>query len=175
MGNGPENNSAPSVGVQILSRSPEETERLGRLIGETAKKGLFVALNGDLGSGKTALTRGIARGLGIEGEVTSPTFQLMREYSGRMPLYHFDFYRIGSAGEIVDMDLAGCLDAGIVVAEWSDRFEEFESGDFLEIRLEWTGESERRITIQRTGGDGAALVGIMKPVLAELARKDSAE
>lgn len=167
------NSTAPSA-QEIISRSQDDTERIGRLIGAAAPKGLFVALNGDLGSGKTALTRGIARGLGIHEDVTSPTFQLMREYSGRLPLYHFDFYRIGAAGEIMDMDMAGCLDAGIVVAEWSDRFEEFESGDFLEIHLEWTGETERRITIQRTGGAGDALIKNIAPELTRQTRKDSA-
>lgn len=165
MENGIDNNMAVTGIPELFSNSAQETEQIGRLIGEAASLGLFVALNGDLGTGKTALTRGIARGLGIDGHITSPTFQLMREYVGRLTLYHFDFYRIGSAGEVMDLDMADCLNTGIVAAEWSGMFDEFASDDFVEIHMEWAGENERRIKFLRSGGSGTALVANVMAML----------
>lgn len=147
--------------AEFLSNSQTDTERLGAALGKEAEAGLFVALNGDLGSGKTAFTRGLARGLGVSGDVTSPTFQLLREYQGRLPLFHFDFYRLGSAAEVDDLDLDGCLERGVVSAEWSGMFEEFVRGDYIELQLEWVGENSRRITITRAGGTGSQIVGIL--------------
>ncbi len=143
------------------------TEHLGRLIGERATRGLFVGLSGDLGGGKTTLTRGIARGLGVDAAVTSPTFQLVREYGGRERLFHFDFYRLESGADLLDLDIRGCLADGVVVAEWSERFEVPDAESFIMMRLEWEGENERRIEITGAAGDGARLLDSLNGRLAE--------
>jgi tRNA threonylcarbamoyladenosine biosynthesis protein TsaE len=142
----------------IASGSAKETVLLGKLIGELAARGLFVGLSGDLGGGKTTLTQGIARGLGIQGNITSPTFQLMREYEGRERLFHFDFYRLESGADLFDLDIAGCLREGVVVAEWSERFDVPEAEHYVLLRLEWESENSRRFEITAAAGDGEHLL-----------------
>ena len=145
----------------IITGSVEETVGLGRLIGENAARGLFVGLSGDLGGGKTTLTRGIARGMGVEGDITSPTFQLLREYAGRERLFHFDFYRLESGADLLDLDIAGCLDSGVVVAEWAERFDVPGADNFILMRLDWEGENRRRIALTGASGAGTALAAII--------------
>ena len=142
----------------VETLSPEETEAVGRLVGEHAGTGLFVGLCGELGSGKTVFVRGMARGLGISGNITSPTFQLMREYQGREKLYHFDFYRLGEAGDVADLDISGSLETGVAVAEWNDRFPGFTGGDYLLVRIEWTGETARKLKFIDAGGAGDYII-----------------
>ena len=89
--------------MEYLSHSPEETERIGETLGKTLRPGSVVAYRGGLGMGKTAFTRGLARGLGCAGRVTSPTFTIVNEYSGTVPLFHFDMYRLGSSDELFDI------------------------------------------------------------------------
>jgi len=141
-----------------MTESAEETERLGRLLGGRAGRGLFIGLSGDLGGGKTTLTRGIARGLGITANITSPTFQLVREYVGRERLFHFDFYRLDTGADLLDLDILGCLAEGVVVAEWSERFDVPGADDKLLMRLEWESENLRRIGITGAAGAGARLL-----------------
>ena len=143
--------------ADIETVSAAETEELGRLIGEALERGAFIALEGDLGGGKTTFTRGLARGLGIASNVTSPTFQLVREYEGRIGLFHFDFYRLETASELVDLDIGYCLGAGVVVAEWADRFPPPESDSLLRLRFDWAGESRRRIRLEACPRAAAAL------------------
>lgn len=101
--------------------SPEETESFGFEIGKKAKKGEIYCLCGDLGTGKTMFTKGFARGLGIEEHITSPTFTLINEYSGRLPLYHFDVYRVADSEE---MEYVGCdeyfFGEGVCLIEWAE-------------------------------------------------------
>ena len=149
----------------IETRSAEETARLGRAIGERAGRGLFVGLSGDLGGGKTTLTQGIARGLGIEGNITSPTFQLVREYAGRERLFHFDFYRLESGADLLDLEIGGCLRDGVVVAEWSERFEVPDAEHFILMRLDWLSENGRRIEFTAAAGGGARLLEDLLSVL----------
>ena len=89
--------------MEYLSHSPEETERIGETLGKTLRPGSVVAYRGGLGMGKTAFTRGLARGLGCAGRVTSPTFTIVNEYEGDIPLFHFDLYRLGSSDELFDI------------------------------------------------------------------------
>ena len=89
--------------MEYLSHSPEETEQLGEQLGRTLRPGSVVAYRGDLGMGKTAFTRGLARGLGCTCRVTSPTFTIVNEYSGALPLFHFDMYRLDSSDELFDI------------------------------------------------------------------------
>ena len=148
------------------THSEGETDSFGAVAGRLAVRGLFVALCGELGSGKTVFARGMARGLGCRGRVTSPTFQLVREYQGSdLRLFHFDFYRLGSEGEAVDLDIEYCLEQGVVAAEWSDRFPGLEWPDTITVRLEWAGETDRRIEIAAAEGAGT---GVLDGMLREI-------
>lgn len=145
----------------IVTRSPEETVALGERFAGGLRRGFFVALCGELGSGKTTFTKGVARGLGVAATVVSPTFQLAREYEGRVPLFHLDFYRLGNPGEAEHLDIQGYLERGIVVVEWGDRFPEIIGGDFIELGFEWLAENERRIQAarwSRAAGDAVKLL-----------------
>ncbi len=108
----------------IISHSPDETFLLGKEVGAALRGGEVLALDGDLGAGKTHFVKGLAAGLGHMGEVTSPTFTLVHEYTeGRLPLYHFDFYRLESEAEVVRIGLDDYLDMGGVAAiEWASKF-----------------------------------------------------
>ena len=139
--------------------SPEETEALGERLAKHLRPGDVVAYYGDLGAGKTAFTRGLARGLGITEPVTSPTYTIVNEYlSGRMPLFHFDMYRLHSADELFDIGWEEYLERGGVCAvEWSENVE-----DTLEhpirVTIRRSGDMARDITIE--GGEALADSGI---------------
>ncbi len=117
--------------------SQEETEDFGREIGMKAKAGDIYCLSGDLGVGKTVFTRGFARGLGIDDDITSPTFTLINEYYGRFPMYHFDVYRVGDAEE---MEYIGCDDyffgEGVCLIEWAEMIEDMIPENAVWIKIE---------------------------------------
>ena len=137
------------------THSPEQTEALGEALGKVLSPGAVVAYTGDLGAGKTAFTRGLAKGLGASEPVTSPTYTIVNEYlSGRIPLFHFDMYRLRSSEDLFDIGWEDYLERGGVCAlEWSENV-----ADALEnpirVQLEKTGENARRITIE--GGEDLA-------------------
>lgn len=107
--------------MEYISNSPTETEALGEALAARLTAGTVVAFTGDLGAGKTAFTRGLARGLGVPDRVTSPTFTIVNEYGGRLPLFHFDMYRLGSSDELFDIGWEDYLARGGVCAvEWSE-------------------------------------------------------
>jgi tRNA threonylcarbamoyladenosine biosynthesis protein TsaE len=109
----------------FISRSPEQTQSLGGEWGRAAQTGWVIGLSGDLGAGKTQLVIGLARGLGISGRISSPTFTLVHEYrSGRLPLFHLDLYRLETAPQILGAGLEEYLDrpAGVAVIEWAERW-----------------------------------------------------
>ena len=135
--------------MQILTRSPEQTEQLAEKMAARLVPGDVIAYYGGLGAGKTAFTRGLARGLGITESVTSPTYTIVNEYlSGRLPLFHFDMYRLGSADELFDIGWEDYLERGGVCAvEWSENVEGVFPRDHIEVRIEKTGDSSRVITI----------------------------
>ena len=111
--------------MRIESNSPAETEALGEALAAKLKPGTVIAYTGDLGAGKTAFTRGLARGLGVTERVTSPTFTIVNEYAGRIPLFHFDMYRLGSSEELFDIGWEDYLARGGVCAvEWSENVED---------------------------------------------------
>ena len=130
---------------QEIIRLNNETDNraLGHRIAEAAEPGDVVALIGDLGTGKTALTKYIAEGLGIKGDISSPTFTIVKEYrNGRLPLYHFDVYRLGSGDELIDIGAEEMLDGdGLCVIEWADIVADVLPEDALAIRLDY-GENE---------------------------------
>ena len=144
----------------IDSYSPEETEEAGRQLAESVKPGMVIALDGDLGCGKTVFTRGFARGLGIDGPVTSPTFTILQIYEeGRMPLYHFDVYRIAEPEE---MDEIGYEEyffgEGVCLVEWASLIEELLPPDTIHVVIEKMperGDDYRRIRINAKTGDGS--------------------
>ena len=123
-----------------------ETEKLGERIGQAAVPGMVVALIGDLGTGKTTLTKSIARGLGVTETVTSPTFNIIREYkSGRIPLYHFDVYRIADPDEMFELGYEEYFYGdGICVVEWADIIEELLPEDGVIIRIDRGASEEER-------------------------------
>ena len=135
--------------MQFITHSAEETEALGERLAQTLTSGEVVAYFGELGAGKTAFTRGLARGLGISMRVTSPTYTIVNEYSGgRLPLFHFDMYRLGSSEELFDIGWEDYLARGGVVAvEWSENVTDALDGA-ITVRIEKTAADERRITIE---------------------------
>ena len=135
--------------LTCITNSPEETRELATRFAADLKPGDILALNGPLGSGKTCFVQGIARGLGVtERYITSPTFVLVREYQGRMPLYHVDLYRLVPGLEIGMLGLDEYLDGdGITAIEWSEKMEEILPGRTIEISLDCLDEMLRKITI----------------------------
>ena len=137
--------------MEYLSHSTEETEDLGAALAAHLTPGAVVAYLGDLGAGKTAFTRGLARGLGYTGRVTSPTFTVVNEYLGRVPLFHFDLYRLGGAEELWDIGWEDYLDRGGVCAvEWSERAGDALPPETVTVTIRRCGEDEnwRRITVE---------------------------
>ena len=137
--------------MKYLSKSPEETEKIGEALARQLQPGTVLAYRGDLGAGKTAFTRGLARGLGIEEPVTSPTYTIVNEYlSGRLPLFHFDMYRLRSADDLFDIGWDDYLERGGVCAvEWSENVEEAMEDPILVTICRLPGEdSLREITIE---------------------------
>ena len=139
--------------MEYLSHSPEETEHIGEMLGRRLRPGTVVAYRGGLGMGKTAFTRGLARGLGCAGRVTSPTFTIVNEYDGATPLFHLDMYRLGSSDELFDIGWEDYLTRGGVCAvEWSERVDDAMPADTLWVDIaRGTDESDRIITI--SGGE----------------------
>jgi tRNA threonylcarbamoyladenosine biosynthesis protein TsaE len=142
--------------MQVLSNAVEDTHALGRRLGERLEPGTVVLLYGDLGVGKTAFVRGLAEGLGADpDEVSSPTFTIVQEYRGRLPLYHADLYRLQAGPETEDLGLEELVAAGGVLAiEWAERFGA-EGAGTLSVRIEDLGEDRRRITIGPTASGPA--------------------
>lgn len=132
-----------------FSSKPEETEAIAEKLGKTLKGGTVVAYRGGLGMGKTCFTRGLAKGLGYNGEVTSPTFALINEYiGGRLPLYHYDMYRISSWDELYSSGFFEYIDeGGIIAAEWSENIENALPDKTVYVIIEATGDEGRKITI----------------------------
>ena len=137
--------------MEFITNSPAETEAVGAKLAGILIAGAVIAYKGDLGAGKTAFTRGLARGLGTKESVTSPTYTIVNEYlSGRLPLFHFDMYRLHSADELFDIGWEDYLDRGGVCAvEWSENVADALE-DPITVTIEKLGEDSRRITI--TGG-----------------------
>ena len=131
----------------IISHSPEETFAFGRQLAAPLQAGAVLALAGDLGAGKTHLVKGLAAGLGVESEVTSPTFTLIHEYTGgKLPLYHIDLYRLDSPGDALKIGLDEYLDArGVTVIEWADKFGELIPQDARWVRIRILDGDNREI------------------------------
>ena len=141
--------------MQYITNSPAETEAIGAALGKILTPGTVIAYRGDLGAGKTAFTRGLAKGLGCREIVTSPTYTIVNEYLGsRLPLFHFDMYRLRSSDDLFDIGWEDYLDRGGVCAvEWSENVDDAME-DAIYITIEKLGEDSRRITLE--GGSALA-------------------
>ena len=139
----------------FLTNSPAETEAVGAALGKILSAGTVLAYRGDLGAGKTAFTRGLARGLGCTDIVTSPTYTIVNEYlNGRLPLFHFDMYRLASSDDLWDIGWEDYLErGGICAVEWSENVEDALE-EAVTVTIEKLGEESRRITIE--GGESLA-------------------
>ena len=145
--------------MQYTTNSPAETEAIGAALGQQLKAGAVLAYRGDLGAGKTAFTRGLARGLGCREIVTSPTYTIVNEYlGGRLPLFHFDMYRLKSSDDLWDIGWEDYLErGGICAVEWSENVDDAME-DAIYITIEKLGEESRCITIE--GGEYLADLGL---------------
>ena len=135
--------------MEIITHNPQETEALGQKLGSVLKGGEVVAFSGEMGAGKTCFTRGLAKGLGFTGSVTSPTFALINEYlGGRKNLYHFDMYRISSWEDLYSSGFFEYKESGGVLAvEWSENISAALEQDTIYIDITKCGENDRKITI----------------------------
>ena len=142
--------------MQITTHSADETQALGNKLAELLRPGDVIAYFGDLGAGKTALTRGIAQGLGITESVTSPTYTIVNEYlTGRIPLFHFDMYRLGSSDELFDIGWEDYLvRGGVCAVEWSERAEDAFDGSTVRIDFRRSAQHDGWRVITITGVDG---------------------
>jgi len=132
--------------IECHSTSDEETLALGRRLSGLLRAGDIVLLEGSLGCGKTRFVAGVAEGLGVDRQVTSPSFVIVQEYDGFIPIVHADVYRIGSTGEFADLQLPDLAADGVLLIEWGDAIEQSVPSDHLVIRFEITGENERTIS-----------------------------
>lgn len=152
--NDPRPDEGGSTGRSMITRSPEQTFALGAIIGAAAGPGTIICLFGDLGSGKTKLTQGIAAGLSVPDTytVTSPTFTYVNEYPGRLPLYHIDLYRISSPDEMFDLGWEEYIWAdGVVAVEWAERAGGYLPERRIEIAIAITDTDERRFDFTFAG------------------------
>ncbi len=134
---------------EIITKSEEETLRWAEELGRSAIRGNIFALSGELGSGKTIIAKGIAKGLGVEDDITSPTFLLLEIYQNEIPLYHFDLYRIENDREYDELDFEEYWEGnGVSVIEWAEKAEGRLPDDSVRIHIEWISDNERRIVLE---------------------------
>ncbi len=149
--------------LELITASPEETQRVGHCLGELAEPGDVLLLVGELGAGKTCLTQGIARGLGIQDYASSPSFVIMKELYGRLPLYHIDLFRLERLEEISDLGLDDYLyGSGVSVIEWADRGLVLLPEEHLLIEIEFLGDTRRRLRFTASGERYERLVTRLK-------------
>ena len=153
---------------QITTRTPDETQKLGKTIGKWIEHPLVIGLTGDLGSGKTAFVQGLAEGLEVPGEyyITSPTFTLINEYPGRFPLFHIDLYRLDGISDLEDIGLDELLYGQAVIAiEWAEKISDGLPAEHLTMTFEITDDDYRRISLIAYGHN---LVNLIKTLVATL-------
>lgn len=141
-------------GRERVARSVEETQAVGEALGARLGPGAVVACVGELGAGKTCFLQGVARGLGVTTDVTSPTFVLVNVYRGRMPVYHMDAYRTESLLEVVDLGLEEMLDGdGVTLIEWADKVRPLLPARAIVVRITGLGDEPRRIEVEEPGAE----------------------
>jgi tRNA threonylcarbamoyladenosine biosynthesis protein TsaE len=148
---------------EIINHSPEETQDFGARLGELAQPGDTFLLVGKLGAGKTCLTQGIARGLGIKEYAASPSFVVVRELHGRLPLYHMDFYRLDNLEEIADLGLDDYFyGRGVSVVEWAEKGLSLLPAEHLLVEMSYVSDSGRRLKLKAKGKRYRELVAKLK-------------
>ena len=137
----------------FTTNNPEETMRLGRKIGKLLKQGDVVALIGNLGAGKTVIANGLCRGIGVkESYITSPTYTIINQYDGRIPVYHIDLYRLNDSKELYNLGWDEYIYGnGTCIIEWADKAGEMLPEEYLMVNIEVTGKDKRKITLQAKG------------------------
>lgn len=130
--------------TEIITHSPADTLALGRRLSALLRAGDVVLLSGRLGCGKTLFVSGVAEGLGVQEPVTSPSFVIVQQYDGFLPIYHADVYRLGSLGEFDDLDLGASAGEGVLLIEWGNAVAQGVPADHLVVEIEIDGESQRR-------------------------------
>jgi tRNA threonylcarbamoyladenosine biosynthesis protein TsaE len=137
------------AGYEYISHSPSATQSFGQRMGEVLRGGSLIALLGELGCGKTLLTRGICAGLGVPlRQVNSPTFVLVNEYQGRLPVFHMDLYRLGDSGDVFDIGLADYLargSEGVIIIEWAEKVLPLLPADYLKVEFTVLSARQRRL------------------------------
>ena len=135
--------------ISFQTHSPEETEGVARAVAKKLRPGDVLAFRGGMGAGKTAFVRGLADGLGVSGEVASPTYALVNEYPGPVPLYHFDMYRIDSSDDLYTTGFFDYLEmGGILAIEWSEKIPDALPGEAITVTIAQDGGDGRTITIE---------------------------
>ena len=137
--------------MMFLTAGPDQTLVFGREMGRLLRPGDVLCLRGDLGAGKTLLVQGIAAGLGIKGNVTSPTFTILNVYEGPVPLHHFDLYRLDTAEQLDDIGFDEYTSHGITIIEWSDKFPDRMPDEVLMIEITKAGDNDRLFSITPAG------------------------
>jgi tRNA threonylcarbamoyladenosine biosynthesis protein TsaE len=156
--------------INIITRSTDETRKLGQKIGTLIKQPLIIALIGDLGSGKTAFVQGLAKGLEVPDGyyITSPTFTLINEYPGRFPLVHVDLYRLESIEDLEDVGLDEMLYGQAILAiEWADKLIGCQPAEKLLVTMEIIDDECRKLTLDATGQDEVNLIIALEDALSE--------
>ena len=153
--------------LTCVTHSPEETAQLAGTIGKIIREGTVICLDGELGVGKTLFVRALARTLGVESDVTSPTFNLMNIYEAACPIVHFDLYRITSEEELEDIGFYEYAEAteGIVLIEWAEKFPDAMPADHLSVRIEALNDEERQFTFVAKGKKSRALLEELKRIV----------
>lgn len=150
----------------FLSSSPAATSALGKRMGERLPAGSVVALTGELGCGKTLLTRGICAGLGVPSrQVNSPTFVLVNEYRGRLPVFHMDLYRLGTETDVVELGITDYLlrtASGVLIIEWAEKIPSLLPADLLKVEFEILSARKRRIVFLASGRTFGSLLKELK-------------
>ncbi len=153
--------------VHLVSTSPEATRDFAASLASVAEPGDVVCLWGELGAGKTVFAKGFGAGLGVRGTISSPSFVLMGEYAGRLPLFHIDLYRLSSAREAID---GGLLDdrqaSGVVLVEWPDRLGDALPEDRLDVRIDGGADEPRTLRLEGYGAAGGRYVSAARAVCA---------
>ena len=155
--------------IAAVTKSAEDTRELGAALAALAEPGDVILLSGDLGAGKTTLAQGFARGLGVEDQVVSPTFVLVRVYQGRLPLIHADAYRMDDLDEVTDLDLPEQLDdGGVALVEWEDVIAPMLPADFLDVQIELgDADDDRRFAVRTVGPSWAPRLAAVRATLEQ--------
>lgn len=153
--------------LTCVTHSPEETAHLAGTIGKIIREGTVICLDGELGVGKTLFVRALARTLGVESDVTSPTFNLMNIYEAACPIVHFDLYRIASEEELEDIGFFEYAEAteGIVLIEWAEKFPDAIPADHLSVRIDALDAEKRKFTFIAAGEKSEALLEELKRIV----------